>query len=1465
MRKWGKRLGLAAGAMAVFLGVALAALWGLANTERGRTWIAGQVEAALSGPGATARIEGLAGPLPHKISFDEIELRDKDGLWLAIEDARVEWRPWSLLLGRVDVARLRAEQITVIRPPAEGESDPDEPTDTDVVLPRLPVTLRVREIALDRIVLGPEIAGQPAGFRMTGRLAAPTEGALSTSLTLSRWDEPGGEVRLDAAYKPDGRRLDLALAVRGEAGGVLSGAMGLAPDAKVSADLTGSGPLDDWAGGLTAQLGPDAAADLDLKINDERDFSVAGTVDPGALLDPPVPALLGGPLRLDITAAVHDDWSRLAIPAGRVETPTSDLKLSGGYNLSAGTLDAKAVLSVRDTGPLNVVAQPMRVDGPTVTVTAKGPLTTPRLAFAVGVQRLGLPGGVLEGVDADVAFEPQGELSRGRLTADIRGETLRNPAPQIAAYAGESIAVQSEAMLDLPASRLRRANAEARLGDTVLRLKHAEVGLDGGRIDGAYALEMARLGRLDPILNLGLTGHGKLQGNVSMTPEATDPMLRMSVAGALQDVAWGENAALNALAGDVLQLDTDLRMARDGALALGNILLDSGAARITGDIRFPADFSRLDGRFDGRLRDLASLGNALNLPMAGSGRLSARLDGPTGDPGLRTTLSVADARLAGTDFDEINVEADLTNLASGLNGSLRASATGGPTGSVEARTKLALDRDALRLDRGRVHVPGLTAQSIRLDVPLAGGTMTGGAEIRSDDLGRLSLLEAQRLGGRARGRLTLSRGDNGQRVTASLNVRDFVAGDGAAIARADLEADIDEALAAPRGTLEATIEGARAGSLVLQSARLTIDGSERRADASVSAEGELFGPMSLTADAEIRRRNGRTEATLRRLDTRIQSRRIALERPASLEYGPDGAAVRDLVIKAGDGTLSFTGRQGNETVEARLGLDALPLALANLFVAEPTLSGVVNGEVTVTGPITAPRANWNMTGREIRTKGTDLPPLALSLEGGLADGRLTTEGRLDGLSGTPVKLNADVPVTASVVPASVELPPDGKLNASLDWSGEVAPLMPFVPISGHRLIGRGEVALSVGGTWSEPVPEGRITLSDATYENFAVGTLLTDIEARIDASPDALRLASFTASDGDGGEVTGNGVIRTGANAPRLDLRIQSDGAVLVRRDELEAAADSTIDITGPLTDLRVAGTITVVRAEARVPDTLPPEVASLEITEVGGDEAERDGRNASAGPERARENGEKDEEASQVKLDIRVKIPNRLFLRGRGLDTEWSGKLRVTGTAATPRVNGSLRAVRGRISALGKTFDLASGVVTFDGGEQIDPRIDTEAVYEDPDIVVTVNVRGPAGQPAIELSSQPDLPQDEILSRLLFGKEVTDLTAAQAAQLATAVAELTGATGSGPGILERLRRGLGVDVLQFGGSGGAGTSVRAGQYLSEDIFVGVEQGLGPESSRVTVEVDITDNIAVESNVGATGNSNVGLQFKWDY
>src|SRR3546814_8703577 len=83
---------------------------------------------------------------------------------------------------------------------------------------------------------------------------------------------------------------------------------------------------------------------------------------------------------------------------------------------------------------------------------------------------------------------------------------------------------------------------------------------------------------------------------------------------------------------------------------------------------------------------------------------------------------------------------------------------------------------------------------------------------------------------------------------------------------------------------------------------------------------------------------------------------------------------------------------------------------------------------------------------------------------------------------------------------------------------------------------------------------------------------------------------------------------------------------------------------TGRLPDYRLAGTVTVLPSEIRIPEQLPPSVIELDVTEV------RDGVIVrSPDPHRAEEG----EASAPVALDLRIDIPGQVFVRGRGLERD--------------------------------------------------------------------------------------------------------------------------------------------------------------------------------------------------------------------
>jgi len=1469
-----KIAGWTLGSLVAVLLVAVLGLWGAANTERGQAWIAQALEGALSGPDARATVAGLEGPLPQDARLGRLVLRDADGAWLTLEDVRLTWSPLALLSGRLDLQAVTAARIALDRLPAGAPGAEEPPAEDDgpasFDLPELPVAIRLDRLAVDRVEIGEAVAGTAAAFKIDGQAAAPQGGRLTTQLAVTRLGGPAESLRLDAGFDPGPRTLSVDLKLDAPPDGLLAQLADLPARAGAALSLTGDGPIDAWQGQLEARIGEAARLDTAIRLDDFARLALEGEAAAPGYLTGDLAPLVGGPVRFDLAVA-RDGDAGARIERGRIETGTLRADLSGGLSPDGTNVDAAVDLDVRDPGPLNALAAPAEVAGLSARLTARGALTAPDLHLSAQAGEAGVPEAGARNLAVDLRYTPDEAITRGQARLEVTGERSRFAIGALSHYDGHPVSARLDGRLDLDTMTLSRASLSANLRDLQLSLDGSAdlAGLSG---DAAFDAQLASLDQLGPIVPLGLSGQGSLSGHARFNADGGDgPLVDATIMGDLQRFG-AAIPILNALLQDRVQIATDLRLARDGALTLSQLTLHSPNARVRGDLALPGDFASLDGTFTATVPDAGVLEPALNLPLKGAAELRAQLSGALGDPGVEADLRLREAVIAGQGLGTARVQAGVRTLASGPQGEIQLDTSAGPAGAIDAQTRFALAGDRLALTAIRAQVPGLDVRSERLDVPLAGGALDGTFAITSDQL-RPLLRQAAGLEANAAADLTVQLGgdgNGGQQVALGGALTQVALPDGGpAVERIELDGTIMNAFAAPDADVTATLRRAAAGPLDL--ARLTVTARGTPSDLDITADGEGRGrgtldqPVAVELAGNLGADGPARVISLDRLRLDVGQRRLALARTARVRVQGPEIAVQDLALDIGDGRITLDARRGTERVEATLDADRVPLSYSRLVLAEPRLQGRLNGRARLSGPIDRPTGAVNLTLEDLGSAGTDLPPLGARLDLRLDDAqRLIANGRITGLGESPLQMTANLPVALALgADPAAGLRRTAEIGGRVTWTGEVAPLMPLVPATGHRLTGRAKLDFQLAGTPAEPALSGEARLEDARYENLDTGTLLTDLAARVRATGKRIEIARFTARDGGDGTLE----IRGGLDLPqpdspsRIEVEIDGQSAKLARLDFLVADADLDLAVTGSLRDMLVSGTITVNQAEASIPDNLPPEVGDLQVV------SEREMRQRQQAADAAAASGKPAQPApqpSRTELDIAVDVPGQTFVRGNGLDSEWQGNLLVTGSAGQPVVRGQLQAVRGRVALLNKTFTLERGQVAFSGGREINPRLDIRAVNESPDLTAIVLVSGNAARPSFELKSVPELPQEQVLSRLLFGKTPGELGPVESAQLAAAVAELS-LGGGGPGLIDRLRSFVGVDVLQIGGGADTGPTVEAGKYLTEDVFVGVEQGAGVDSSRVKVEIGLTDNIQVESSAGVSGGSRVGIQFQWDY
>jgi translocation and assembly module TamB len=235
-------------------------------------------------------------------------------------------------------------------------------------------------------------------------------------------------------------------------------------------------------------------------------------------------------------------------------------------------------------------------------------------------------------------------------------------------------------------------------------------------------------------------------------------------------------------------------------------------------------------------------------------------------------------------------------------------------------------------------------------------------------------------------------------------------------------------------------------------------------------------------------------------------------------------------------------------------------------------------------------------------------------------------------------------------------------------------------------------------------------------------------------------------------------------------------------------------------------------------------------------------------------------------KLDIDVDSRNQLAVTGLGLDSEWRGKLHLGGTIDNPAINGRVDLVRGGYEFAGRRFDLDRGAIRFLGETPPDPLLDITAKANLNGVSATITVSGTGQKPEIHFSSIPALPEDELLSRLLFGTSITNLSAPEALQLAAAVGSLRGG-GGGLNPINAVRRAAGLDrlrILPADPTIGIGTSIAAGKYIGRRTYVEViSDGQGYSATRI--EFQITRWLSLLSSISTIGRQSASVKVSKDY
>ncbi|HNA62594.1 MAG TPA: translocation/assembly module TamB domain-containing protein, partial [Rhabdochlamydiaceae bacterium] len=223
---------------------------------------------------------------------------------------------------------------------------------------------------------------------------------------------------------------------------------------------------------------------------------------------------------------------------------------------------------------------------------------------------------------------------------------------------------------------------------------------------------------------------------------------------------------------------------------------------------------------------------------------------------------------------------------------------------------------------------------------------------------------------------------------------------------------------------------------------------------------------------------------------------------------------------------------------------------------------------------------------------------------------------------------------------------------------------------------------------------------------------------------------------------------------------------------------------------------------------------------------------------------------------DLTIHGQENIRLSGRGLEAQLAGDLHLTGKNLTVSAIGSLQTTKGQFSFAGKDFNITQGEITFSESQTF---LNITSNLDMPDLKVTVIFRGALTSPELIFQSNPPLPTGALLARILFNKDVSELTASQALQLADTVLTLSG--GAGPNVMETIRKNLGIDRLSISASEETGkVSVQIGKKVAKGVMITLNQST--ETSHILVEVELKGGFVLSAETQEDDQGK--FTFKWN-
>ena len=419
--------------------------------------------------------------------------------------------------------------------------------------------------------------------------------------------------------------------------------------------------------------------------------------------------------------------------------------------------------------------------------------------------------------------------------------------------------------------------------------------------------------------------------------------------------------------------------------------------------------------------------------------------------------------------------------------------------------------------------------------------------------------------------------------------------------------------------------------------------------------------------------------------------------------------------------------------------------------AKPVGSGLVNVKFDAQGTLGELSARLDVQMRDLRAEQLkNFETASLDLSAQLEHNQLRITGKLQQAKIQPVQLDASLPFDLAKtiherrfdeantpVNAKVRMP-----RSSVNFVRQFVPAL-------NELDGDIALDVNIGGTIAKPEWSGAgdMTVNVARFAN-PILPALQSFKARLLFARDTLTFEKF------GGDLAGGPFTLTGrATLPKLtelmtanlDFQLKADSVLVARNDTLTARADAAIKISGPLNAASVTGNVSLTNSQfLKNIDLIPIGLPGRPAPQPNSDRPDFSIPNP---PLR------------DWKFDVAIKTKDPFLIRGNLANGDAVTDLHLVGTGLHPGLQGLVRLENVEATLPFSRLSISQGFLYFDPSDSLNPKIDLQGTSLIRDYTVHVYVYGTTISPEAVFTSEPPLPQEEIISLLATGVTREELT----------------------------------------------------------------------------------------------------------